>query len=270
MIEQISREQLRSFMLETLRQQPEGQLGSLYGSLAIVMHQQLHGKPPERQISLSREQAEHAGDLAWDLIIEGVIRPGTNFMNPNLPFYHVTEMGQRIIKDSHTSPYDPDGYLKRLQAAVPKMDPIILTYLNESLHTFRIGCILSSTITLGVASEQALLLLIDAYIDALPLTRKENFRKKVEGQIVKRQYEELIKMVNSHLRGLLPSDVKENLDAALTSIFNLLRTHRNEAGHPSGKILEREEAYANIRVFPMYVAKVYQLIDWLQANKPLS
>ncbi len=57
---------------------------------------------------------------------------------------------------------------------------------------------------------------------------------------------------------------------ALTTIFHMFRANRNEAGHPSGKMLSREEAYAKITAFPFYVRKVYELIDWLKASGPLS
>jgi hypothetical protein len=77
-------------------------------------------------------------------------------------------------------------------------------------------------------------------------------------------------MLDSHLRPLLPNDVKEHLDSALTTIFNLFRVHRNEAGHPAGKVPEREVVYAHIIAFPFYVRKVYELIGWLKKNTPLT
>jgi hypothetical protein len=185
-----------------------------------------------------------------------------------LPFFYVTDFGKERIKDPQT-PYDPDGYLKALRD-IPGVDDVILTYVTESLHTFRIGSLLSSTITLGCASEKALLLLIDAYGNALPTGgRQEKFRKNTEGFVIKRQFDEFSKMLESHLKGLLPGDLKENLDVALVAVFAMLRTNRNEAGHPTGKSIRREEAYASLTVFPTYLKKVYELIGWLRGNTPL-
>ncbi|HEY7330954.1 MAG TPA: hypothetical protein VH592_25175 [Gemmataceae bacterium] len=76
-------------------------------------------------------------------------------------------------------------------------------------------------------------------------------------------------MLESHLKGLLTADIKENLDVALLAVFAMLRTNRNEAGHPTGKTVEREQAYANLIIFPTYLKKVYELMSWLKANKPL-
>jgi hypothetical protein len=208
--------------------------------------------------------------IVWDLIIEGVIRPGrADGGDAQLPSFYVTDFGRERIKDART-PYDPDGYLRAIRADDPDVDGVILTYLAESLHTFRIGSLLSSTITLGCASEKALLLLIAAYRDALPPARQEKFRKNTEGLVIKRQFDEFSKMLDSHLKGLLPGDMKEDLDVALLAVFAMLRANRNEAGHPTGKAVSREEAYASLTVFPTYLQKVYGLIGWLKANAPLA
>jgi hypothetical protein len=130
--------------------------------------------------------------------------------------------------------------------------------------------LLSSTITLGTASEKALLLLIGAYGNALPSPRGEQFRKKTEGLLIKRQFDEFNKMLDSHLKGLLPGDMKDSLDVALNAVFAMLRINRNEAGHPTGKTVRREEAYASLTVFPTYLKRVYDLINWLKGNTPLA
>src|SRR6516164_6023032 len=62
----------------------------------------------------------------------------------------------------------------------------VYIYLTESLHTFRIGSLLSSTITLGCASEKALLLLIDAYANALPQSKQAKFRNATQVPLIKR------------------------------------------------------------------------------------
>ena len=180
------------------------------------------------------------GEILWDLIIEGVVRPGDSLGGSQIfPHFHVTERGNELLKHGVSSPpYGPDGYLKRLVSDSPGLDPIIRTYVEESLTTFRVGSLLSSTITLGCASERALLDLIDAYALALPSSRGDAFRKKTDGRTIKVQFDELTKLVEGHLKGRLPRDIKENVDLDLSSIFGMLRIHRNEAGHPTGKRLE--------------------------------
>jgi hypothetical protein len=56
----------------------------------------------------------------------------------------------------------------------------------------------------------------------------------------------------------------------MNGVFTLLRSFRNEAGHPTGTRVDREQAYANLQVFPHYLATVYGLIRWLDANRPVT
>ena len=149
---------------------------------------------------------------------------------------------------------------------MPNLDLIIITYLNESLHTFRIGCLLSSTIALGCAAEKAILLLIASYRDSLRQVMKEKFGKNTDGLMIKRQFDEFRKMLVSELRPRLPRDVDEGLDVQLNLIFDFIRNQRNDAGHPTGTIVEREVAYANLVVFPVYLRKVYALLGWVKQN----
>jgi hypothetical protein len=60
---------------------------------------------------------------------------------------------------------------------------------------------------------------------------------------------------------------KEHLDIALIALSAMFREMRNDAGHPTGKSLCREAAYANLVVFPVYLKKVYELIKWLRCNR---
>ena len=177
--------------------------------------------------------------------------------------------GKEKLKD-HNTPYDPDGYLNRLRFAISTIDPTIVTYITECLHAFRIGCLLSATITLGCAAEKAILLLVETYTDALLTGPKEKFRKATNGKMIRMQYAELNKAMENHLTPKLPSDVKDGLDTALTTVFNMFRSHRNDAGHPTGKALTREEVYALITAFPLYVKKAYELLDWIKSNAPLT
>ncbi len=272
---EISYEEMRSLVLETLRGDWGSNVESLERSIPPVALRfglapdLTHLPERERRgdAYLSGEDVACVQSIVWDLIIEGVLRPGLNDgLNNGLPHCHVTEHGKRILEDGPQSPYDPDGYLKRLTRDTPGIDPIIITYLNESLRTLRINCLLSSTIALGCASEKALLLLIAAYADSLPDRSQERFRKDTEGRMIKRQFDEFRKMLDSELRGRLPYDLADGLDVELNAIFDFIRNQRNDAGHPTGKMIERERAYANLVVFPVYLRKVYRLIEWLTAN----
>src|SRR5688572_25700765 len=48
-------------------------------------------------------------NVVWDLMIEGVIRPGGDEREMQLPAIHVTPHGKAALT-GRTTPYDPDGY----------------------------------------------------------------------------------------------------------------------------------------------------------------
>jgi hypothetical protein len=275
----ISTEQMRSLVLEYLSKNDTGQANDLHRRIANLavewgFHDAPKADPNSRRYGghapetyrLAPGDFAKACDIIWDLIIEGIVRPGPPASDQGWPFFHVTEYGREKIKGGLATPYDPDGYLKRLAASIPGLDDVILAYLEESIRTFRIGCLLSSTTTLGCASEKALILLFDAYGDALSGAMQDKYRKEIEGRPIKRKFDEFHKRLESHLMGKLTGDLKEHLDIALIALSAVFREMRNDAGHPTGKAVVREQAYANLVVFPVYLKKVYDLIGWLKAN----
>ena len=272
-----SYEEFRSLVLESLRSTE--QLAGLYPLVAQRAAKRFPSPPQQNfrggvvshsggdNSELSYQDKGRVQSIFWDLIIEGVIRPGlADGLNDKYPFFHVTERGEQVIREGDTSPYDPDGYLKRFTADIVAVDPVMMIYLNEALHTLRIGCLLSSTIALGCASEKLFLLLIEAYAKALPPDRQGKFRKDVEGRMIKRQFDEFLKHLESAIKLKLPADLKDDLDVHVLGAFTLIRNMRNDAGHPTGKVIDRQQANANLILFPVYAKHVYRLIDWLNAN----
>ena len=216
---------------------------------------------------LNDADQSRATDIIWDLIIEGVLRPGSHRGDQSLPDFHLTDWGAEKLKNGTNNPYDPDGFLKRLRVEIPNLDNVIFTYLQESLHTFRIGCMLSSTITLGAAAEKAFLLLIDSYIAYLPTHLRQAFEDKIKGRMIKRQFEIMKDRLDSEIRPRLDDDTLEGMDVELNALFDFIRNQRNDAGHPKGVTIERERAYSNLTVVPVYLKKVYDLIKWLSTNQ---
>jgi len=267
----ISYGELRSLVIEYLaesRDDPTLQFNSLRDGVGRIAAKRELLDP--NQPELSPADVCLGCDIVWDLIIEGVIRPGDSRNSPPSPHhFHVTERGRELLAHGSLSPYDPDGYLKRLDSDVPDLDPIIRTYLVESLQTFRIGSFLSSTITLGCASECAILNLVEAYVAALPKTHGDSLKKKTQGKMIKTQFDEFAKSAKDHLKSPVPLDLRERLEPGINSIFGMYRVNRNEAGHPTGKQLSRDEANANLILFNHYIKNVYALMRWLKDNAPL-
>ncbi len=200
------------------------------------------------------------------MIGEAVLRPGTADGSNGLPHLSPTRYGWKVIQDADT-PYDPDGYFARLNAKVAGADSVILTYLRESLHTFRVGCNLSAAVCLGCASERAFDVMLEAYGETLSAADKAIFRKKTEGKPIKTRYDEFVKEYEANVKNAIDRELRSSLGTYLGGLFQVIRNQRNDAGHPTGEPIEREQVYATITAFPTQLEKMYQLIRHFRANK---
>jgi hypothetical protein len=133
----IDSEQLRTLVLDYLSSNKSGQLNDLYHAIANrAVERGFHAGPKADPIGsryggqapasyrLSSRDFGRACEVVWDLIIEGIVRPGPLNSDQGLPCFHVTDYGRARIEEGPATPYDPDGYLKSLMAneASPQTD----------------------------------------------------------------------------------------------------------------------------------------------------
>jgi len=202
-----------------------------------------------------------AREIIQELITSGFLYPGTaGDFNSSYPWLTITEYGKEAFLKEDWLPYDPEGYVKALKIKVPTIDDITLAYISEAIATYNRRHLLSATITLGVASENLMLLLIEAYTDWITnVTRKASFQKKVEGRFISTQYKEFKKEFVNDIKSL-PKDFQANWETYLDGVFNFVRLNRNDAGHPTGKQFDAKVVYANLQVFAEYAQFIFKLI----------
>ena len=282
-------DKLRSVIIECLRKgQPEFgnharplQVNYLFQEVAeIARARSLEYQPGMPAWKMNYDRPEiHANlrsliwSIVWDLIIEGVLRPGVELGGEfELPHIHLTEHGKKVITGTVT-PYDPSGYLKDLTTRVPTIDAAIEKYIAEAVETLRRNCLLSSTVTLGCASEKAFLLLSNAYENVLTPTDKAAYElavSKTRGikqhhQVFMTEYQKL----TSRLKADKGTDWLTGMNNALDHVFSYFRDMRNSAGHPSGYAFTKELAASHLMTFPYYLRLIYDLIEWCDSNKQL-
>jgi hypothetical protein len=198
--------------------------------------------------------------------IEGVYTPGISVQHPGFPGLRLTDYGRKCFEAGELTPHDPDGYLKRLKTACPNIDATTLLYVEEALGSFRAGHFLPSAVMIGVASESMLLRLVDAVRGALNPSDQTSFDQATKRSKAKTYHDEVMKLLNRPTVKL-PSAVKgDDLSIFVSGIFNIVRQTRNEAGHPTGRRMERDEANALLLRFQTYCEGVEKLITWLKAN----
>ena len=116
---------------------------------------------------------------------EGVITPGKDAPNPNLPWFRITDYGQKVLQAGSIIPHDPSGYLDNLRAVgKTSLGNVALAYLEEALRCFTTGCHMASVLLLGVAAESVFLHLCDAVRSSLKNVNDQKAFQKL-GDLIK-------------------------------------------------------------------------------------
>jgi len=209
--------------------------------------------------ALESEDADIFLEVFWDLFRQGVITLGLNDSNPEFPFFRLTSLGKRIVDGSDAYfVHDTSGYEARIKKEIPNIDSVTLLYLKEALQAFSSGCILSATVMLGVATEHTFLLLIEAIDQSA--TNQVMFGAVAKERTILAKVNKFRHILEHQVKSL-PPEIKEDLDTNFSGILSIIRNFRNQSGHPSGKIIDREQAYILLQLFPPYCKKMYQLMD---------
>jgi hypothetical protein len=210
---------------------------------------------------LSSADREVFLEVFWDLFRQGIITLGLNDSNRAFPFCRLSRLGQRLVNNQDTYFFhDVSSYTKWLQQEVPSVDPVTLLYVQEALQAFRSGCILSSTVMLGVATEHSFLQVVEAAEQSA--TYAKGFAPVAKERTTLQKLNKFKKILDLKLPDL-GADIREDLDTHFAGILSIIRTFRNQAGHPTGRIVDREQAYVLLQLFIPYCRKMYLLRERL-------
>ncbi|WCL51059.1 hypothetical protein [Leptospira sp. GIMC2001] len=266
--------ELRSLILEALKNKHETQYLTICSHVAALSVQKYNLKPDSRIISLDettyylhQDDEDLIRELIWNLIIERVLTIGINSSNAEWPFLKVTAYGEKVLNSNEPIPHDPSGYILRVTKKIPSIDNIIIRYLTESIETYNINMLLSSTIALGCASEKAMLLLIETFSDSIDKEDERiKFKKKIENTFIKTKFE-AFKTEYTLKKSNFPKNLNEGFETTFIGIFELIRANRNDAGHPNGKEFTKEHLYANLQVIIPYLEKIYEMLKYFKETK---
>jgi hypothetical protein len=274
-------ELIRQLVLEYLRhflekgQQGQDQVSRVLSFVGRTAYERQLWKPKEIPRNpelvgdmLTSEDIDKVKAVMWQLIILGVLVPGVRgYANNSWPHFSITEYGKNFLESEGSAPYDPEGYLSCIAHDSPNVDDVVMLYLTESLQCFIRANYIASVVMVGVAAEKVILNLINAFANSLSDDSKAaTFRRKTRNTMIKIQFDELIKQLYP-LKNQLPDALSRDLETYLGSIFNLIRSYRNEAGHPSGIVVSREIAYSNLQIFRYFSKNVHHLIQYLSSNQ---
>ena len=207
---------------------------------------------------LAREDKDLLLELFWDLFRQGVITLGLDDNNREFPFFRLTRLGQQLAGGQEAYFFhDVSSYETAILREIPDIDNITLLYLKEAMQAFRAGCMLSATVMLGVSVEHTFELLLEQL--ERHNSHKATFSTVFRERSLLKKFNKFRAIIDS-LITTLPGEIKEDLDTHFAGILSVIRTYRNESGHPTGKIIDREQTFVLLQLFITYSKKQYQLM----------
>lgn len=196
-------------------------------------------------------------ELFWDLFRQGITSLGKDDANRQFPFFHLTRLGHQLAQGQEAYFFhDVSSYETAIRREVPTIDPTTLVYLKEAMQAFRAGCMLSATVMLGVSVEHSFELLVEHLENHA--THKTTFAPVFLERGLLRRFNKFRSIIDSQVK-TFPAPIKEDLDTHFAGILSVIRTYRNESGHPTGKIIDREQTFVLLQLFIPYCKKQYQL-----------
>lgn len=207
-----------------------------------------------------------ANEVMWQLIIQGVITVGHGEGNPNLPWFRITDYGQKVLAAERFVPHDPTGYMAELSVIAGPLDMTVASrYAEEALACFAAGCNVASVLLLGVAAESAFNQLCDSI---RPTLNDAADKAKLDLTIPVRPRHRWLVERYQNLPAAERRRLSESLDVTLTSLYDLIRKQRNDLGHPQEQPpqLSREEAFVFFRLLPTFIQDAQALAQYCASH----
>ena len=173
---------------------------------------------------------------------------GLDLMNPDPPFFHLTERGRKALAHLTRDPSNPAGYLRHV-ASVSTLDPVAESYLKEALDCDVGGLFKATAVMVGCSAESLILRLRDETVQKL----------KTSGKAIPKQLMDWkIKTVSDGLysffegqKATFSRELRDAFEAYWPAFTLQIRTVRNDAGHPmTVDSVTPDTVHAALLIFP--------------------
>jgi len=195
----------------------------------------------------------------WSLAGQGLAYIDLDQNAPENWNLRLTAAGVAAANDDYTNPDDPAGYLRRLFAAAPGISDRTRLYIDDAVKTYYNRAYLACTAMLGVAAESTFVDVAETFVTwAGPSADK--LRKLLDNPRANYtdRFGEFRKKLEE-VKSRVPSELRDGLDVHLSSVLDLLRAARNDAGHPTGRSFDRDDCFTALRVFERLARRMYGL-----------
>ena len=180
--------------------------------------------------------------------------------------WRLSSAGRAARTDAEINPDDPQGYLLRVKETVSSASETTMMYLEEAVLSYTGRRYLASAVMLGVAAEAAFLEMARSFGAWLPANESRTFLvimdNQRQGYLAK--FAEFRKRIEPR-KPKLPRELADGMALTLDSVLDVLRIYRNDAGHPTGKRIDREDAFINLQMAARALQKIYALKAFFDA-----
>jgi len=222
---------IRAVILKVIQDQhPKGQSGAPLNQKTVLDETKLR-----LNISYENIEKEQAILTAWsDLFRTGYLAWGLKISSPDRPLFHVTEMGRSTLASLNSDPGNPAGYLHHL-SAIAQLNPIVYSYLKESLESYVSGHYKAAVVMVGGATESIILELRDITVQKLTLLGKPVDNKLNDWRIktVSNALHKLFDGLKTQMVKGKDNALRDEFEAYWSAFAQQIRAVRNDAGHPT-------------------------------------
>jgi hypothetical protein len=155
-----------------------------------------------------------------------------------------------------------------LRDTVQNLDPIIEQYVAESLNCYRQKLFFASAVMLGAAAEKAILLLLQAITSSMSnQSKKRKAARLLDRPRLPDIFSIIIETINTLTEAnTIPYSVHRGSTEHLMSLFEMIRTQRNDAVHPICGHVDRTKVFISLQTIPAVLESVNLLIEWFESN----
>ncbi|MEA2570757.1 MAG: hypothetical protein QOI24_2758 [Acidobacteriota bacterium] len=195
----------------------------------------------------------------WSLAAQGLAYIDLDHNSQENWSLRLTEAGVAAAGDNDANPDDPAGYLRRLFASAPGISATTRLYIDEAVRSYYNRAYVACTAMLGVAAESAFVDMAESFVTWAPPSASK-LRKLLDNPRANyvERFGEFRKKIEE-LRSRVSPDLRDGLDIHLSAVLDLLRTTRNDAGHPTGRTFGRDDCFSALRVFERLARRMYAL-----------
>lgn len=243
---------LRPLVLEILRKTPQTHLHAIETEIR------------KRRDDYERHDVLALQEILWELLVQGVLAPGKNSLNLNLPFVHVTEYGVNCLEDGVVLAHDPDRFIARLEEGCGSaLDSGLIETTREALLAFLAGRYPSSVVMLARSTEILLDRLADAVIRHAKRTGHGVQRLEKARSNPRRLGATLMRTLASRR---LPALLADEVEGQLRGLRTLVDGCRSTDGRARLPVVDRETVLAYLLLFPGQCRFLYDLIAHLEGE----